>query len=237
MFCMRGFCRRLAQVACLCAFVSPVLAARADEGAVARIVVNGRTIGSDVAPIVEEHRILVPIRAVFAALGAYVDFDAGTKTVIVVRPRTTIELRVFSQRADVNGNTIWLDEPAVLRNGRTLVPLRFIAEASGADVSFDMAHDVAQVSLGRAAAQNAGPQIPSDGSAAIRSLTVDTLGKKLLAAGDVLQVNVVGTPGGSATFDLAGIVAAAPMHEISPGTYSGFYVVRAGRDVNDVHAY
>src|SRR5450755_2699314 len=188
MFCMRGFCRRLALVACLCAFVSPVLAARADEGAVARIVVNGRTIGSDVAPIVEEHRILVPIRAVFAALGAYVDFDAGTKTVIVVRPRTTIELRVFSQRADVDGNTVWLDEPAVLRHGRTMVPLRFIAEASGADVAFDEARNVAAVTLA-GASQGFGPNIPHNAAApAIASLTVDTHGKQMLVAGDVLQV-------------------------------------------------
>jgi hypothetical protein len=237
MFHMRGLWRRLTIGACIAMSLSPLAAATAAESGVARVVVNGRTLASDVPPIVEQHRLLVPIRAVFTALGAYVDFDAHTKTVIVAQPKTTIELRVFSQRADVNGNTIWLDEPAILRNGRTLVPLRFIAEASGADVSFDLARDMAQVNLGSAGVQNSGPRIPSDGSAAIQSLTIDTHGKKLLAAGDVLQVNVVGTPGGSATFDLAGIVAASPMHEISPGTYSGFYVVRAGRDVNDVHAY
>lgn len=234
---MRGLWRGLTIGACLAVSIAPLAAARAANSTVARVVVNGRTLDSDVPPIVEQHRVLVPIRAVFTALGAYVDFDAHSKTVIVAQPKTTIELRVFSQRADVNGNTIWLDEPAIVRNGRTLVPLRFIAEASGADVSFDLARNMAQVSLGNAGARSAGPQIPSDGSAAITSLTIDTHGKKLLAAGDVLQVNVVGTPGGSATFDLAGIVAGSPMHEISPGTYSGFYVVRAGRDVNDVHAY
>ena len=198
---------------------------------------NGRTITSDAAPIVEQHRVLVPIRAVFAALGAYVDFDPRTKTVIVAQPKTTIELRIFSQRADVNGNTVWLDEPAVVRRGRTMVPLRFIAEASGADVSFDDSRNVAKVSLAGGGSRNFGPRIPGSGAAAISSITIDTHGKKLLEAGDVLQVNAVGTPGGNATFDLAGIVAGAAMHEISDGTYSGFYVVRAGRNVNDVHAY
>jgi hypothetical protein len=218
---------------------SPLVAAHAAVSSTARVDVNGRTITSDVAPLVEQHRVLVPIRAVFTALGAYVDFDAHTKTVIVAQPKSTIELRVFSQRADVNGNTVWLDEPAVLRHGRTLVPLRFIAEASGADVSFDETRNIASVRLAGAGFANFGPQLPSDRSAvaAIQSLTIDTHGKKLLAAGDVLQVNVVGTPGGSATFDLAGIIAGAAMHEISPGTYTGFYVVRAGRNVNDVYAY
>jgi hypothetical protein len=235
---MRGFWLPLAVWACLFVPAAPLIA-RASDTSTARVEVNGRTITSDVAPLVEQHRVLVPIRAVFSALGAYVDFDAHTKTVIVAQPKSTIELRVFSQRADVNGNTVWLDEPAVLRHGRTLVPLRFIAEASGADVSFDDTRNIASVNLAGAGAANFGPRLPADrsGAAAIQSLTIDTHGKKLLSAGDVLQVNVVGTPGGSATFDLAGIIAGAAMHEISPGTYSGFYVVRAGRNVNDVHAY
>jgi hypothetical protein len=236
---MRGFWRPLAIGACLVVCGVAFAPAKAADTSIARVEVNGRTISSDVAPLVEQHRVLVPIRAIFSALGAYVDFDTHTKTVIVAQPRSTIELRVFSQRADVNGNTVWLDEPAVLRRGRTLVPLRFIAEASGADVSFDDARNLASVNLAGAGGPNFGPQLPADRSAAaaIQSLTIDTHGKTLLAAGDVLQVNVVGTPGGSATFDLAGIIAGAAMHEISAGTYSGFYVVRAGRNVNDVHAY
>jgi hypothetical protein len=236
---MRGFWRRLALGACVVVFGSPFVAAHAADVSTPRVEVNGRTIVSDVAPLVEQHRVLVPIRAVFTALGAYVDFDAHTKTVIVAQPKSTIELRVFSQRADVNGNTVWLDEPAVLRHGRTLVPLRFIAEASGAAVAFDDTRNVASVELAGAGVANFGPQLPADRSstATIQSLTIDTHGKKLLSTGDVLQVNVVGTPGGSANFDLAGIIAGAAMHEISPGTYTGFYVVGAGRNVNDVHAY
>ncbi|HKW45665.1 MAG TPA: stalk domain-containing protein [Candidatus Eremiobacteraceae bacterium] len=236
---MRGYRLQLALSALLVIASSFASAASAGDAAVTRITVNGHTIDSDVSPFVEQHRVLVPIRAVFTALGAYVEFDPHTKTVIVAQPRSTIELRVFSQRADVNGNTVWLDEPAVVHRGRTLVPLRFIAEASGADVAFDAARNIAEVNLAGGGARDFGPRLPgtSSGAAAIESLTIDTHGKKLLAAGDVIQVNVVGTPGGTATFDLAGIIAGAAMHEISKGTYSGFYIVRAGRNVNDVHAY
>ena len=190
--------------------LTPLRAAQGAGLAPARVMVNGHAVTSDVPPLVEQHRVLVPIRAVFTALGAYVDFDARTKTVIVAQPKTTIEFRVFSQRADVNGNTVWLDEPAIVRQGRTLVPLRFIAEASGADVSFDDVRNVASVDLASAGHGNFGPRIPNTGgAAAISSLTIDTHGKKLLGSGDVLQVNVVGTQGGKATFDLAGIVAGA----------------------------
>lgn len=203
-----------------------------------RISVNGTIVESDVAPFVEQHRVLVPMRAVFAALGGYVMFDSPSRTVIVARPHTTIELRLFSQRADVNGNTVWLDEPAIVRHGRTMVPLRFIAEASGADVSYDEVRDVVGVSLRGAIPRTpAGAVGSATGAPSIKSMTVDTHGKQLLVAGDVLQVSIVGTPGASATFDLAGIVAGEQMHEISAGTYTGFFVVRSGRNVSGVNAY
>src|SRR5450432_1766063 len=108
MFHVRGFWRWAGLGACLVMAVAPLHPARGAGLAPARVVVNGRAVTSDVPPLVEQHRVLVPIRAVFTALGAYVDFDARTKTVIVAQPKTTIELRVFSQRADVNGNTVWL---------------------------------------------------------------------------------------------------------------------------------
>ncbi len=212
-------------------------AASADAAATARIAVNGTIVKSDVAPFVEQHRVVVPMRAVFTALGGYVMFDALSKTVIVARPHSTVELRIYSQRADVNGNTVWLDEPAIVRHGRTMVPLRFIAEASGADVSFDEVRNVVGVTLGGVPGTASGGGAPSGTAPAIKSMTVDTHGKQMLVTGDVLQVSIVGTPGASASFDLAGVAAGVEMHEISRGTYTGFYVVRAGRNVSGVNAY
>ena len=212
-------------------------AAAADSAAVTRIAVNGTMVTSDVAPFVEQHRVVVPMRAVFTALGGYVMFDAPSKTVIVARPHSTIELRIFSQRADVNGNTVWLDEPAIVRDGRTMVPLRFIAEASGADVSFDEVRNVVGVTLSGIPGATLGSGDVTGTIPAIKSMSVDTHGKQLLVTGDVLQVSIIGTPGASASFDLAGVVAGVEMHEISRGTYTGFYVVRAGRNVSGVNAY
>ena len=50
---------------------------------------------------------------------------------------TEIALKVGHQYAEINGGWHRLDAAPYLRNGRTMVPLRFISEALGADVQWD----------------------------------------------------------------------------------------------------
>ncbi len=200
------------------------------------INVNGAPVSADVAPVEEQGRTLVPARAVFASLGAFVDYDAATKTVILARPRTTIILHLFSQKATVNGKTVWLDVPAQVVRGRTLVPLRFVGESLGATVGYSAVTDLVTILLPGARPFVPGPPVFANG-ARIASLSVDTSGKSLLGPGDVVRVTLTGTPGGIATFDVAGIASSLAMREIAAGSYSGFYVVRADRNVNDVHVF
>src|ERR1700674_2042493 len=200
------------------------------------VQVNGVAVAADVAPVEEQGRTLVPARAVFASLGAFVDYDARTKTIIVARPRTTIILHLFSQKATVNGKTAWLDVPALIVRGRTLVPLRFVGESLGASVAYSAANDLVTILLAGAHPYVPGPPTFAN-SANISGLSVDTHGKSTLSPGDVVQVTMSGTPGGIATFDVAGIVSGIAMHEVASGSYTGFYVVRADRNVNDVHVF
>jgi len=79
-------------------------------------------------------RVMVPLRGVFEAMNATVDYDARTRTIFAVRDDTQIQLRIGSQRATVNNQVRMLDVPAQVRFGRTLVPLRFVSEALGAEV-------------------------------------------------------------------------------------------------------
>src|ERR1700680_2857889 len=92
------------------------------------VSVNGAPIRSEAAPTMDGGRLLLPARAVFNALGAFVDFDPASKAVIIAQSKTTIVLHLFSQRTTVNGNVVWLDVPAQDVNGRTLVPARFVSE-------------------------------------------------------------------------------------------------------------
>ena len=101
------------------------------------VTVNGTLLGFDVPPVIVDGRVLVPLRVIFEALGAPVGWDAATRTVTAVRGATTIRLEIGSQTAYISGEPVALDVPAQIRDGRTLVPLRFVAEALGAAVAWD----------------------------------------------------------------------------------------------------
>ena len=80
---------------------------------------------------------MVPLRAIFEALSATVDWKAETQTVVSVKDKTTISLTIGSNAMYVNNKKIILDSPAKEVNGRTLVPVRAISEAFGVKVDWD----------------------------------------------------------------------------------------------------
>ena len=88
----------------------------------------------DVPPIIVNNRVLVPFRAVFEALEMEVEWNDETRTAIGTNDDIRIEIPVDSYTAYINGEPVELDVPAMLYNARTLVPLRFIAESTGAGV-------------------------------------------------------------------------------------------------------
>jgi len=93
----------------------------------------------DVPPIIVENRTFVPFRAIFEALGMTVEWNNYTRTAIGANDDVVIEISIGSLIAIVNGEDIELDVAAMLYNGRTLVPLRFIAESTGAGVLWNEA--------------------------------------------------------------------------------------------------
>jgi len=104
--------------------------------------VNGSTRTLDSPPVIKNGRTLVPIRAVVEALGGTVDWDASTKKVTVSLGSNTIELWIGKSVAKVNGADTPIDStnskvvPEII-NGRTMLPLRFVAENLGCDVQWD----------------------------------------------------------------------------------------------------
>lgn len=100
-------------------------------------VVDCESYGSP-ATIVEG-RTLVPLRAIFEALGASVEWDQATRTVSSSLGEDSIALTVGSNALIKNGEEITLDVPAQIINDRTMVPARAIAEAYGVGVEWDAA--------------------------------------------------------------------------------------------------
>lgn len=101
------------------------------------VSVNGAPVFFDRIPQIENGRILLPLRGVFEALGAKVDWDGSTGTVTAERNGTTLSLTVGSDRMTVNENTAALEVPAKLFGGRTFIPMRAVGEAFGLNVNWD----------------------------------------------------------------------------------------------------
>lgn len=118
----------------LAAFLVAMPAA-ADE--TPQIVLNGRVVRSDVPPRIVSGRTLVPLRAIGEALEADVFWYEPKKTVVIVNDETEIFLVPGEATATVGGKEVPLDVPARIIDGRTMVPLRFVAEALGVGVDWD----------------------------------------------------------------------------------------------------
>ncbi len=131
---MKKLCLLLAVLMILPLF-SAIIPASAQENV--KVVFNGTPMKFDVPPVILNGRTLVPLRAIFEALGAEVTWDDASETAIGVRRGVRVSVTVDSSAATINGKAVTLDQPAVLMDGRTLVPLRFISEAYGCEVGWD----------------------------------------------------------------------------------------------------
>ena len=81
-------------------------------------------------------RVLVPLRGVFEQMGANVLWNQQAHLVTATRAGTEVQLTIGSQNATINGSPINLDVPAMVLNGSTMVPIRFVSEALGAQVGW-----------------------------------------------------------------------------------------------------
>lgn len=102
-----------------------------------KVYVNGRRILFDAEPMLVNSRTMVPVRAIFEALGATVNWDNNTRTAIGVLGDTTVKITIDQSYLLKNGEQVALDSPALLSEGRTYVPARAIAESYDCTVDWD----------------------------------------------------------------------------------------------------
>lgn len=101
------------------------------------IIINGKVQQYDQMPVIVNGRTLVPLRGIFEALGAVVSWDDATKTIIGVKATKSIVLQIDNTFASINNEATTLDVAPSIMNSRTMVPVRFVSEALGADVAWD----------------------------------------------------------------------------------------------------
>lgn len=88
-------------------------------------------------PVITSGRTMVPLRSIFETMGASVQWDDATRSVTATRGSTVVKMTVGQTSFTVNGQTKTLDVAPRILNGRTVVPVRAIAESFGASVGWN----------------------------------------------------------------------------------------------------
>ncbi len=101
------------------------------------VEVNGERLTFNQEPVIIGGRTLVPLRAIFVALGATVDWEQSTKTAIAKKGNDVIKISIGSNELYKSNTIKELDVPAKLINSNTMVPARAVSEAFGATVDWD----------------------------------------------------------------------------------------------------
>ncbi|MBR5314123.1 MAG: hypothetical protein IKU45_01770, partial [Clostridia bacterium] len=134
-----------------CTFMTPTEAA-ADhyQRKPIEVRIENEYVDFDVKPALIGGRTMVPLRGIFEALGAKVEWDASTQTVTSTKGNDTIKITIGKSELYKNGKLHYtMDQvPVILsENGesRTLVPVRAIAEAFGSFVHWE--HSTKTVTL------------------------------------------------------------------------------------------
>lgn len=171
------------------------------------IRVNDTIIRPDVPAQVINGRTMVPVRFVAQALNCQVDWNEATQSVLIASdghyegsppPNDTGQIRIY-----VNGNILYPDVPPQLINGRTMVPVRFIAETLGARVGWDESSQTVIITRAAPGTGNAvtavrpplvGPYLDAETQILLEK-RVDAAGREVLAPAQESQVPIsAGSP-------------------------------------------
>lgn len=105
------------------------------------MLVNGTSLeidaGRGTKPVVVEGRTLVPIRAIIEAFDGVVGWEEETQSVLLTMEEDNIRLIIDSNVAFLNNEARVLDVAPTVINGRTMLPIRFVAEGFNLGVAWD----------------------------------------------------------------------------------------------------
>ena len=139
--------KNLARILCLVLAMTTLLAtgamaASATAATGPDVRVNGELVDfPDGQPYVDANsRTMIPVRFVTEALGAKVIWDGPNQTAVIEKDGTTVKIKIGSTDLTIvksgKTSTVKMDTAAVVKDGRTYVPIRFVAEALGAKVDY-----------------------------------------------------------------------------------------------------
>ena len=102
------------------------------------IIVDGKSQSTDTLPVIKAGRTYVPLRTVAQSFGAKVDWDQKTKTASAILGDTSIKMTLGQKTYLKNNASQPMDAACYVdKAGRTMVPVRYMAEAFGYKVNYD----------------------------------------------------------------------------------------------------
>ena len=103
----------------------------------AHVRLNGEMLEFDVPPIIENNRVLVPMRKIFETLGAEINWNGETKTITATTPQRLLSMQIGNNKMQLNGENRELDTAPEILFDRTLVPVRAVCESLDATVEWN----------------------------------------------------------------------------------------------------
>ncbi|WP_152397803.1 copper amine oxidase N-terminal domain-containing protein [Paenibacillus cellulositrophicus] len=110
----------------------------------AEVNVNGHFIQMDVHPVRDKNHLFIPIRTL-ESLGLTYSWNPSSQTTTIQsmeKERVKMEVEVGSKVAFINGIDKQMDAPAQIKNGRVLVPIRFVSENLGYHVNYETIRNI-----------------------------------------------------------------------------------------------
>jgi uncharacterized Fe-S center protein len=141
--------------------------------------------GNGTVPVIQDDRSLLPARAVVEAMGGRAEWDAAARAVTLTHNDVVIRMTVGSTTFYLNDVSRTMDAAPIIINDRTMLPIRFIAEGFGCDVSWDGATQTVTLTAG------ARPSSGGAGDPAVY-MTTDISAKGLMAVYNALDATPTG---------------------------------------------
>ncbi len=108
------------------------------------VYLNGeKLIFSDAQPIINNSRVMVPVRTTADYFGMQTDWNKETETMTFTKGNRTIVHKMRTNVITVNGEALTFDTASINSMNRTLMPVRMLGEAMGAVVDWN--NDLRQV--------------------------------------------------------------------------------------------